>query len=88
MFQEATGIRWTYDDRQVSIAAAVLNAGYTEDTFTKDAAATAAWFIEQGKKPPVSLAWFMQKAENKAGKKPQEPDINAILGKTAKAVRW
>ena len=30
VFQEATGIRWTYDDRQVSIAAAVLNLGYTE----------------------------------------------------------
>ena len=88
VFQEATGIRWTYDDRQVSIAAAVLNMGYTEDTFIADATATAAWFIGQDKKPPVSLAWFTQKAENKKGNKPQGPDINAILGKATSAVRW
>ena len=88
VFQEATGIRWQYDDRQVSIAAAVLNMGYTEDTFIADATATAAWFIGQDKKPPVSLAWFTRKAENKKGNKPQGPDINAILGKATSAVRW
>lgn len=88
VFQEATGIRWQYDDRQVSIAAAVLNMGYTEDTFIEDATKTAAWFISQDKKPPVSLAWFTQKAENKKGNKPQGPDINAILGKATSAVRW
>jgi len=88
VFQEATGIRWTYDDRQVSIAAAVLNMGYTEDTFIADATATAAWFMSQDKKPPVSLAWFTRKAENKAGHKTPGPDINAILGKATSAVRW
>ncbi|MDA9820959.1 winged helix-turn-helix domain-containing protein [Paracoccaceae bacterium] len=88
VFQEATGIRWQYDDRQVSIAAAVLNLGYTEDTFIADATATAEWFIGQDKKPPVSLAWFTRKAENKAGHKPPGPDINAILGKATSAVRW
>jgi len=88
VFQEATGIRWQYDDRQVSIAAAVLNMGYTEDTFIEDATKTAAWFIGQDKKPPVSLAWFTRKAENKAGHKPQGPDINAILGKVTGAARW
>ena len=88
VFQEATGIRWQYDDRQVSIAAAVLNMGYTEDTFIADATATAAWFIGQDKKPPVSLAWFTQKAENKKGNKPQGPDIGAILGKVTGAARW
>ena len=88
VFQEATGIRWQYDDRQVSIAAAVLNMGYTEGTFIEDATKTAAWFIGQDKKPPVSLAWFTRKAENKKGNKPQGPDINAILGKATSAVRW
>ena len=88
VFQEATGIRWTYDDRQVSIAAAVLNMGYTEDTFIADATATAAWFMSQDKKPPVSLAWFTRKAENKAGHKTPGPDINAILGKVTGAARW
>ena len=88
VFQEATGIRWQYDDRQVSIAAAVLNMGYTEDTFIEDATKTAAWFIGQDKKPPVSLAWFTRKAENKAGHKTPGPDINAILGKVTGAARW
>lgn len=88
VFQEATGIRWTYDDRQVSIAAAVLNMGYTENSFIADATATAAWFIGQDKKPPVSLAWFTRKAENKAGHKTPGPDINAILGKVTGAARW
>jgi DNA-binding transcriptional ArsR family regulator len=88
VFQEATGIRWTYDDRQVSIAAAVLNMGYTENSFIADATATAAWFIGQDKKPPVSLAWFTRKAENKAGHKTPGPDISAILGKATSAVRW
>ena len=88
VFQEATGIRWQYDDRQVSIAAAVLNMGYTEDSFIEDATKTAAWFIGQDKKPPVSLAWFTRKAENKKGNKPQGPDINAILGKVTGAARW
>lgn len=88
VFQEATGIRWTYDDRQVSIAAAVLNMGYTEDSFIADATATAAWFMSQDKKPPVSLAWFTRKAENKAGHKTPGPDINAILGKVTGAARW
>ena len=88
VFQEATGIRWQYDDRQVSIAAAVLNMGYTEDTFIADATATAAWFIGQDKKPPVSLAWFTQKAENKKGNRSVKPDIGAILGKVTGAARW
>ena len=88
VFQEATGIRWQYDDRQVSIAAAVLNMGYTEDTFIADATATAAWFMSNDRKPPVSLAWFTQKAENKKGNRSVEPDINAILGKATSAVRW
>ena len=88
VFQEATGIRWQYDDRQVSIAAAVLNMGYTEDTFIEDATKTAAWFIGQDKKPPVSLAWFTQKAENKKGNRSVKPDINAILGKVTGAARW
>ena len=88
VFQEATGIRWQYDDRQVSIAAAILNMGYTEGTFIEDATKTAAWFISQDKKPPVSLAWFTRKAENKAGHKTPGPDINAILGKVTGAARW
>ena len=88
VFQEATGIRWQYDDRQVSIAAAVLNMGYTEDTFIADATATAAWFMSQDKKPPVSLAWFTRKAENKAGHKTPGPDINAILGRVKASTRW
>jgi hypothetical protein len=88
VFQEATGIRWQYDDRQVSIAAAVLNMGYTEDTFIEDATKTAAWFISQDKKPPVSLAWFTRKAENKSGHATPGPDINAILGKVTGAARW
>ena len=88
VFQEATGIRWQYDDRQVSIAAAVLNMGYTEDTFIEDATKTAAWFISQDKKPPVSLAWFTQKAENKKGNRSVKPDIGAILGKVTGAARW
>ena len=66
----------------------MLNLGYTEDTFIEDATKTAAWFIGQDKKPPVSLAWFTRKAENKAGHKPQGPDINAILGKVTGAARW
>jgi hypothetical protein len=88
VFQEATGIRWQYDDRQVSIAAAVLNMGYTEDTFIADATATAEWFIGQDKKPPVSLAWFTQKAENKKGHKTPGPDIGAILGRVKASTRW
>ena len=88
VFQEATGVRWTYDDRQVSIAAAILNMGYTEDAFIADATATAAWFMSQDKKPPVSLAWFTQKAENKKGNRPATPDINAILGRVKASTRW
>ena len=88
VFQEATGIRWQYDDRQVSIAAAVLNMGYDEGTFIEDATKTAAWFIGQDKKPPVSLAWFTQKAENKKGNRSVKPDIGAILGKVTGAARW
>tara|TARA_B100000780_G_C21009327_1_gene404118 strand:- start:624 stop:815 length:192 start_codon:yes stop_codon:yes gene_type:complete len=62
--------------------------GYTEDAFIADATATAAWFMSQDKKPPVSLAWFTQKAENKKGNRPATPDINAILGRVKASTRW
>ena len=86
--QEATGVRWQYDDRQVSIAASLLNMGYTEETFTADAKKTAEWFISKEQKPPVSLAWFAKKQEAKSKPSTEAPDISAILGKVKASARW
>ena len=88
VMQEATGIRWHYDDRQVSIAASLLNMGYTEETFTADARQTAEWFISKEQKPPVSLAWFAKKQEAKSKPSTEAPDISAILGKVKASARW
>lgn len=88
VMQEATGIRWQYDDRQVSIAASLLNMGYTEETFTADAKQTAEWFISKEQQPPVSLAWFAKKQEAKSKPATEAPDISAILGKVKASARW
>lgn len=85
VFQNATGTRWQYDDRQVSIAAAILNAGHTESSFALEAKKTAEWFIGQSQKPPVSLAWFTAKYNSKQG---NEPDVDAILGRVKGKARW
>ena len=85
--QEATGIRWQYDDRQVSIAASLLNAGYTEETFAEDAKKTAEWFISNEQKPPTSLAWFAKRAETKA--RPREMmSVDQVLGRVKARARW
>jgi len=88
VMQEATGVRWQYDDRQVSIAASLLNMGYTEETFTTDAKKTAEWFISKEQKPPTSLAWFAKKQEAKSKPSTEAPDISAILGKVKASARW
>ena len=86
--QEATGIRWQYDDRQVSIAASLLNMGYTESTFTEDAKKTADWFMAKEQKPPVSLAYFTKRAEGKSKPPEQRPSVDAILGRVKSKARW
>lgn len=85
VMQEATGIRWQYDDRQVSIAASLLNMGYTEETFAEDAKKTAEWFISNEQKPPVSLGWFAKKKEAR----PREMmSVDQVLGRVKARARW
>lgn len=75
---------WSYDYRQMELAQDVINIGYTEDSFTKDAEAVVKWNKTNNKTPPQSLAWFVSRKKNK-----DKPiGVTDIVKKAAKSMKY
>ena len=81
--QETYGRAWTYDDRQMRLAADLIRMGYTVETFTTDARGVVRWLAKKNKQAPQSLQYFITRKMNDS--KPK--DVEGIVKHMASKMR-
>ena len=81
--QERYGRAWTYDGRQMELAAELIRMGYTAETFTTDARGVVRWLAKKNKQAPQSLQYFITRKLNDS--KPK--DVEGIVKHMASKMR-